>query len=833
MNLLLARGRAGPARNPKSDHRSNVGASLVGALGSGSGEPARLRSSIGVGGDEERACGMQDKVVYMDRNRTRNFRLALAGVLTAALLVFGAVSTVLAAPADYDANGNGRIERDEVVLAIKDYFAGNIERDEVVEVIKLYFSGANVESAPNLELSALSLSYGSPAVHVELSPSFTPAADTYTANVTSDVSSVTVHAIPSGANVTVAIRIGGVEDADGTVELLEGTNVIEVEVMAQDGVNSRIYTVTVDREAAPAVNLMLDVGEHRVAGYWSDGTADVAGTVTLSVVGGGQGTEAQPVVVTCADYDGMRPELCHWRTDLLGDGLTTASTEFRVRVPTGLVKLVFTSGGINSTEETLEREVYAPERIVGVSREEWDCYVDRTLDTTQEDVTGNRSFYGCSGWSSENQVHKLKSTRSVVLWATGDGRYIDILRETVDELTPMLNHDVKWTSNESQATFKAYVGIPREEWATYGLTGITTGLLNAAGFARSTTKTNGEVIPKEIVVWRTEREWVSATPAFAKHVIIHELLHALTGVSHVSGRTASMMGYSSDIPKLSPMDEALFNLNSHRLVRPGMNMSRVSDLVVYDEDLLDESPPKPGPLELLWRAAIQLVDSGAVRFHLRGGWIDECNLPFGTASDTVTLDIGDFRGFLLSGIETARYQDSSGIYWMAWSTEDLEWQFWTEKGGSVERVSRDAVTDALLWMVWPHKLQRTLYTLISDWDPKDVAVSRRDETLTLQVTLDDSYESIWASERFRSLDLTMLIDAETNQLESYEWKYRFNPSSEYCETYEEVAQSIDLGIDFTVPQEVAAVTTGRGSDESQLFETTAPVVPKIRRPEAP
>ncbi len=86
--------------------------------------------------------------MYTEGDWTRTSRLALVGVLSTALLVLGNVTTVLAAPADYDANGNGTIERDEVFLAINDYFDGNIDKDEVIDVINLYFSGANVEVEP-------------------------------------------------------------------------------------------------------------------------------------------------------------------------------------------------------------------------------------------------------------------------------------------------------------------------------------------------------------------------------------------------------------------------------------------------------------------------------------------------------------------------------------------------------------------------------------------------------------------------------------------------------------------------------------------------------------
>ena len=40
----------------------------------------------------------------------------------------------------YDANDDGAIDRDEVIEAIKDYFADRISRDETIAVIKLYFS---------------------------------------------------------------------------------------------------------------------------------------------------------------------------------------------------------------------------------------------------------------------------------------------------------------------------------------------------------------------------------------------------------------------------------------------------------------------------------------------------------------------------------------------------------------------------------------------------------------------------------------------------------------------------------------------------------------------
>ena len=58
---------------------------------------------------------------------------------------FGAIIIVMievteASFSPYDRNGNGRIERDEVIMAVADYFSGSIDKEEVIELIKLYFA---------------------------------------------------------------------------------------------------------------------------------------------------------------------------------------------------------------------------------------------------------------------------------------------------------------------------------------------------------------------------------------------------------------------------------------------------------------------------------------------------------------------------------------------------------------------------------------------------------------------------------------------------------------------------------------------------------------------
>ena len=59
---------------------------------------------------------------------------------------FGAIVIVIievteASLSPYDLNGNDAIERDEVIMAIRDYFDGTITKNDVIELIKLYFAG--------------------------------------------------------------------------------------------------------------------------------------------------------------------------------------------------------------------------------------------------------------------------------------------------------------------------------------------------------------------------------------------------------------------------------------------------------------------------------------------------------------------------------------------------------------------------------------------------------------------------------------------------------------------------------------------------------------------
>ena len=69
----------------------------------------------------------------------------------------------------------------------------------------------------------------------------------YAASVYNSVSQTTVTATPTHSAASYAVKLGGVTDADGVISLSVGSNVIMVEVTAEDGQTTKTYTVTVTR----------------------------------------------------------------------------------------------------------------------------------------------------------------------------------------------------------------------------------------------------------------------------------------------------------------------------------------------------------------------------------------------------------------------------------------------------------------------------------------------------------------------------------------------------------------------------------------------------------
>ena len=80
---------------------------------------------------------------------------------------------------------------------------------------------------------------------------FDPATTEYDADVGHDVDETTVTPATNDDRATYVIKLDGVADADGVIPLVAGSNVIAIEVTAEDGETAKTYTVTVTRAAPP------------------------------------------------------------------------------------------------------------------------------------------------------------------------------------------------------------------------------------------------------------------------------------------------------------------------------------------------------------------------------------------------------------------------------------------------------------------------------------------------------------------------------------------------------------------------------------------------------
>ena len=86
---------------------------------------------------------------------------------------------------------------------------------------------------------------------------FRPILVNYTASVAYSLTETTVTPTVNDLGASYVIKLGGVTDADGTVSIAVGSNVITIEVTAEDGETTKTYTVTVTRASAVSTNATL------------------------------------------------------------------------------------------------------------------------------------------------------------------------------------------------------------------------------------------------------------------------------------------------------------------------------------------------------------------------------------------------------------------------------------------------------------------------------------------------------------------------------------------------------------------------------------------------
>ena len=365
---------------------------------------------------------------------------------------------------------------------------------------------------------------------------------------------------------------------------------------SQDGRPGTEVTVRLPERAT--VSSSRDRETVTMAGYWSDGTANIE--VTPSQHRG----RTQGIIANCIQ-ESKPANACDQQALVWPSGSAGPTVQTRViRLPMGeTYTMEFDYGDARTKRVQLE----IPERILGVEREVWECFSDTSNAGTDWWGLG----IGCAGWSRET-IAKWDQDKPVRVWAypSGSPTYIRMLKEVLDDLSPIVNLQFQWVSTESEADFVAYVGLYRSEAQDVGVGcgGSVAGCVSYAvgkdGMIRS---------GRLIALGRDTNE------RKIKSLILHEILHVLTSVSHRQRDTTSVMSYYSVVDQsvLHYMDEALFRLYSHPLVKPGMGIDRVRQLIVFRDELLDQPAPTPlTPAQMLGRAYANLLTAGSARYTI-------------------------------------------------------------------------------------------------------------------------------------------------------------------------------------------------------------------------
>ena len=523
-------------------------------------------------------------------------------------------------------------------------------------------------------------------------------------------------------------------------------------------------------------------------GYWSDGTANVNIGVTAQNSGVGAFLDTAQVSYTCAG-PGLGDSAETGKFEFtLPNGISPATETLTLRSSPGTAECRFTSA--EQGTETAGHEV--AEKIVGVTREVWECYSDTT--------TNRHDDVGCAGWLEETVV-KWDLDRPLKAWATGDSDYIDVFWDVLDEMMPLLNMRYERVRTEEEADLKAWVGVPSEKGPPDLLDGRC---VDAGGCAQQSWNHNNAVTEAWVGVWTVDSEWVQSVgirERRIRHTMLHELVHALAPIGHrddplsvVNNRNAA------EWLELDPLEESLIRLNNHPLIEPGMSMDEVRDTIVIQDELIDgaaEVESQPTAIGILKRAFVDLQLAGSAAWRVEGGWQGaRCDFSFGrgTLTHAAPYAYGAQMWKFFSGSDRIVSFNYGDEYW---SREAGEW----------------VKNDSSFWdgTNWRHGFSEIHVLLVSalyfaDEDDFRISTVISGETTLRFLLTRNINDPSWS--RSSELRGEITLDNRTNVITRYKMDWLFNVvRSNSCDRYVIRATEGEYGVAFDVPDDVYEGTT--------------------------
>ena len=522
------------------------------------------------------------------------------------------------------------------------------------------------------------------------------------------------------------------------------------------------------------------------AGYWSDGSANVDVSVIAINSGVGKFSGVAEMSYSCEGAAVTDDSETGKFEFTMPDGYSAVTETVTLRSSPGSMECRFISQ--EQGTETHDYEVLA--KIVGVSREVWECYSD--------DTTNRHGDIGCAGREDERVV-KWDLDRPLRVWATGDPEYIDVLWSVLDKISPLLGMTFEDESSEDDADLKAWVGIERADAPRNLRSG---NCVEAVGCAITDWDSGGIAYRARIGVWTVTAEWImnaGLTERRIEHVTLHELLHALVPFDHRDDPLSTLNNINGpDWTELDPLEEALIRFHRNPLIEPGMTVDEVRQVTVIEDEVLDHEATRDAdmtPMELLREAFRTFQSADSATWRMEGGWRGaRCEKSFGRADYT----IAQFYAYRPNIIRFFGGSDRLFVF---------EHENWSREAGEWLKDPPE---------LWQNTEFRTVYSnlhilLVSALyyaSEDDIRVSTVISGQTrLRFTL---YDSILKYDWFRSAELRgwLSIDNDTLEITSYEMDWFFDVVRDNsCKQYSVTATEGKYGVPIDVPDDVYFGTT--------------------------
>ena len=539
---------------------------------------------------------------------------------------------------------------------------------------------------------------------------------------------------------------------------------------------------------APSVRLVLQA-EGTVAGYWSDGTANVDILVSLRNEGNLRAERSQPIAVTCRHGDEVISGCGLAAAVTLANGIGPTDTTLSFRVPMGNVSFEISYDGRKTEIFNIE----VPERIVGVNRDVWECFSDTSkVDTFWEEDEG----VGCAGWSTD-RIQKWDHESPLRVSVSGGHGFVAEFKDALQYVASTLDLQFELVDPEQVVDIRAYVGLTVPEAVSRDVACFT----EAFGCAENSIH-NGEVVRSRIVVYNlwphlgTEfGEFDAKKRKLLRHAMIHEVIHALSTMSHRTEVLSIMNSEAHESAKLNPMDEALLRLHSHELVKPGMRMEEIEGLIVFEDQLLDAQSVR-SQIEawtLLSNAYTTLREATTVDFKVRSS-LPNCSkeLPWSDYEVGNLISGSPFFGWSRIG------NDEIQAYGIRAQFDESE--YWRRMDAGWEQVDVDTFSNTVPG--WRGELSDPHYMLeailnYANWAVVEVS-ENPDGWATLQIRLEMT--GVADGLAAESVDVAIVINQETYSISEYSMNWTLNDAA--CETYLIEAREGRYGIGFAFPDEI-------------------------------